>query len=235
MGGRGPPRSPRSRPPGGRRAPRRARRRPRSVPPSARPGRRPSRARCRTACRRWPRPRPTRPRGRSSTLGELGRHAVGAQRDAARDRLAHHEHVGLAGPRGAVRPPGPATSVWVSSRTSSVPASRVEPPQPAWKPSSGMDHAAVGDGRLGEHAGHVPARELALDRLEVVVRHDPHVPGGVGRRGRGPRARHRRPSSSPSSSSACPWYLPSNIRTALRPVAAGQGGAPRCWPAWPRG
>ena len=75
-------------------------------------------------------------------------------------------------PQAAVAPPGPAQMVCVSSMTSRVPVSRVMRRNSLVVARVGQDDADVGQGRFGQHAGHVAGREGGLERLEVVELHD---------------------------------------------------------------
>ena len=122
-------------------------------------------------------------------------------------------------PHRSVSPPGPATRVWVSSITRSVPASAVSLRRPAWNPSSGwMTPVLVIAASVNTHATSSRASPFStasrslygtIRTWRVESRSMPRPSGAT-----------VPPSTVASNSSAWPWYLPSNITTPSRPVAA---------------
>ena len=122
-------------------------------------------------------------------------------------------------PQSAVSPPGPATRVWVSSITSSAPLSAVSRRNAAWKPSAGWITPVLvtaASARTQATSPRASSRSTASRSLYCTRRTCRVASTGTPR----PSGATLPASSSPSSSSAWPWYLPSNISTTLRPVAA---------------
>ena len=122
---------------------------------------------------------PARLSPRSKAAASSARHAVGAQRQPAADRLADHHRVGLQPPllrQAAGRADQRVRLVQQEQR-----AGRArELAQGVVEAGLGQHDALVGERRLGEHAGVVAAGEGALERAGVVEAD--HVDVAVGGR-----------------------------------------------------
>ena len=102
-------------------------------------------------------------RARRCARPTLGAHAVGADRDAAGDRLADRHEVGAQAPggRAAARPGAERVRLVDDQQRAGAVAGRAQAVEEA---GLGQDDADVGQRRLGQHAGDLLVGEQALDR-----------------------------------------------------------------------
>jgi hypothetical protein len=114
-------------------------------------------------------------------VADLGGHAVGADRDAAGDRLADRDEVRPQAPRGraAAGPRAERVRLVGDQQRARVVARGA---QPVVEARLGQDDADVGQRRLGEHAGDLLVDQQALNGVEVVelahARGERRVDGG---------------------------------------------------------
>ena len=110
-------------------------------------------------------------------------------------------------PQARVQPPGPALNVCVSSLISSVPYVRVSARTASRKPGAGSTMPMLVSAGSISTAATSPARELPLQRVQVVELHDAgRLRGSTGRADVPvPRARRRPALATMNVSSTLPW------------------------------